>query len=72
MKVNKTLVLPEGAVRFEGELSEPEADMVVEIGLNYLIRAGAFPAVTQALEEAQKKEEAAMGYEFPDNMEKND
>lgn len=72
MKVEKTLVLPEGAVRFEGELSEAETDMVVEIGLNYLIRAGAFPAVTQALEEAQKKEEEAMGYKFPEDMDKND
>jgi len=72
MKVEKVVMLPEGAVKFEGELSEMETDLVVEVGLNYLIRAGAFPAVTEALQKAQKEEEAAMGYEFPDDMEKND
>lgn len=79
MKVSKTVLLEEGAIKFEGELSEVETDLVVEVGLNYLIRAGAFPAVTAALEAAQKEEEAAMGYSdesssysFPDDMEKND
>lgn len=70
MKVENTVRLPEGIVKFSGELSQTEADLVVEIGLNYLIRAGAFPAVTEALEAAQKEEEAAMGYavEGPDTV----
>lgn len=57
---------------FNGELSEKETNLVVELGLNYLIRAGAFPAITAALEEATKAEEAEMGYEFPMEMDRND
>lgn len=72
MKIEQAIRLPEGTVKFSGELSEKEANLVVELGLNYLIRAGAFPAVTAALAEAQKQEEAEMGYAFPDDMEKND
>ncbi len=70
MKVENTIRLPEGIVKFSGELEQAEADLVLEIGLNYLIRAGAFPAVTAALEAAQKEEEAAMGYavEGPDTL----
>lgn len=72
MKVNSVVQLPEGLVKFEGELEGKEAELVIELGLNYLIRAGAFPAITAALEMAQKEEEAAMGYEFPEDMSKND
>lgn len=72
MKIEKVIVLEEGAIKFNGELSEAETDMVVEIGLNWLIRAGAFPAVTAALAAAQKEEEAAQGYAFPEDMSKND
>lgn len=72
MKVNSVVRLPEGAVTFKGELSEKETNLVVELGLNYLIRAGAFPAITAALEEANKVEEAEMGYDFPTEMEQND
>ena len=45
---------------------------MIELGLNYLIRAGAFPAITEALREVQKEEEADMGYAFPEDMDKND
>jgi len=79
MKIESVVRLPEGAVKFSGELSEQETNLVVELGLNYLIRAGAFPAITMALQEAQKGEEAeigyaddTLGYTFPDDMEKND
>lgn len=72
MRINSVVRLPEGAVTFNGELSEKETNLVVELGLNYLIRAGAFPAITAALEEANKAEEAEMGYEFPTEMEQND
>lgn len=77
MKVNSVVRLPEGAVKFSGELGEEETNLVVELGLNYLIRAGYFPAITSALEGAQKKEEEAQGYLdeeyfFPEDMEKND
>jgi hypothetical protein len=72
MKVNSVVRLPEGIVKFNGELEDAEAQLVIELGLNYLIRAGAFPAITAALEAAQKEDEAAMGYEFPEDMAKND
>lgn len=64
MKVNKVLQINDGqAVQFTGELSQEETDLVVEIGLNYLIRAGAFKEITEALTKANKEDEAAMGYE---------
>ena len=72
MKVSSVVQLPEGLVKFEGELEGKEAELVIELGLNYLIRAGAFPAITAALQEAIKEEEAAMGYAFPEDMSKND
>lgn len=72
MKVNSVVQLPEGLVKFEGELEGKEAELVIELGLNYLIRAGAFPAITAALEAAQRDEESAMGYAFPEDMSKND
>jgi hypothetical protein len=72
MKVNQVIQMPDGLVKFEGELSEKESNLVVELGLNYLIRAGAFPAITQALQEANKEEEAAQGYEFPEDMQLDD
>ena len=64
--------MPDGLVKFEGELSEKESNLVVELGLNYLIRAGAFPAITQALQEANKEEEEAQGYAFPEDMQLDD
>lgn len=77
MKIDSVVRLPEGAVKFSGELGVEETNLVVELGLNYLIRAGYFPAITSALEAAQKNEEAAQGYldeeySFPEDMEKND
>lgn len=83
MQVKSLVRLPSGIVQFDGELSEGEAKLVVELGLNYLIRAGMFPAITQALTEVNKAEEADMGYadtsdnadteyKFPPDMEKND
>ncbi|HXQ39470.1 MAG TPA: hypothetical protein VN843_36060 [Anaerolineales bacterium] len=82
MKISSVVRLPEGIVKFNGELADSEAQLVIELGLNYLIRAGAMPAVTAALLAAQKEEEAAMGYsdpddegnifKFPEDMQKND
>lgn len=67
MKIEKVVMLDETkGVSFKGELSQEETDLVVEIGLNYLIRAGAFTEVTKALQAANKEEEAAMGYDFGD------
>lgn len=43
MLINKTLETKEGTVRFEGELEEKELDLVIQIGLNYLLQQGALP-----------------------------
>ncbi|MCR4308348.1 MAG: hypothetical protein NUV80_07405 [Candidatus Berkelbacteria bacterium] len=43
MKISKTIQTPEGPVTFDGELSGDEADMVIGLGLNYLLQQGALP-----------------------------
>ena len=43
MKINKTLQHENGTLHFEGELTAEEADLVIECGLNYLVREGALP-----------------------------
>lgn len=43
MLVSKTIETPEGTVKFEGELSKEETDMVVGVGLNYLLQMGYLP-----------------------------
>jgi hypothetical protein len=45
MLVNKTIETPEGTVKFEGELEPKELDLVIQIGLNYLLQAGALPII---------------------------
>lgn len=63
MKINKVLEVDGKLIKIEGELGEEETNLVVEIGLNYLLRNGAFPSASAALEAAAKVEEALMGYE---------
>lgn len=43
MKINKVVETDEGKLHFEGELSPEETDLVIECGLNYLVREGALP-----------------------------
>jgi hypothetical protein len=43
MLVSKTLETPEGHVKFEGELEPNELDLVIKLGLNYLLQMGALP-----------------------------
>jgi hypothetical protein len=43
MLVCKTLETPEGHVKFEGELEPNELDLVIKLGLNYLLQMGALP-----------------------------
>lgn len=43
MKVNQTVQLPNGNVKFEGELSQEEADAVVGAGLTMFLMAGILP-----------------------------
>jgi hypothetical protein len=40
MNVSKTIETPQGTIKFEGELEEKEADLVIKIGLNVLMQAG--------------------------------
>ncbi len=46
MKINKTLETTEGRLEFSGELSEAEANLVVEVGLATLLSQGALPFLT--------------------------
>lgn len=48
MKINKTIQTPEGIIKFEGELSEKEADLVIEAGLSTLLRMGLFSQIYAA------------------------
>lgn len=43
MKVNKTIETEEGGVKFEGELTPEELDVIIGVGLNYLFKQGAIP-----------------------------
>jgi hypothetical protein len=42
MIVNKVVETDTGSIKFDGELSPEETQLVIEIGLNFLVRAGAF------------------------------
>lgn len=43
MKVKKSLETPDGTVEFEGELNQDEVDLILSVGLNYLLQQGAIP-----------------------------
>lgn len=43
MQIKKTLKTEDGTIHFEGELSPEEADLVIECGLNWLVKEGALP-----------------------------
>ena len=43
MEINKTFKTSEGTVKFQGELSQEEADFVIQVGLNWLLQQGALP-----------------------------
>ena len=43
MKVNNTIKTPKGDVTFQGELSEEEANVVWDAGLNWLLLQGILP-----------------------------
>ena len=65
MKVEQVIETPEGTINFNGELSQEEADLVVKAGLLTLLRRGAFQMSqegVEALQQAQKAEEAAQGH----------
>ena len=43
MRISKTIETPEGSIEFSGEISQEEHDMILTVGLNYLMAAGALP-----------------------------
>jgi len=45
MKINQTIQTKEGTVQFQGELSGPELDIVLEAGLGILLRMGVLKTV---------------------------
>ena len=57
MHVNKSIETKEGTVQFSGELEEKELDMVLKIGLNYLLQMGALPFMTKSEDTLEKMEE---------------
>lgn len=54
MLISKTLETKSGTVKFEGELEEKELDLVIQIGLNYLLQQGALPFTIAGVEEADE------------------
>lgn len=53
MHVSKTLETPEGTIKFEGELEQKEADLVVKIGLSVLFNSGALQSIVPSIEGGQ-------------------
>jgi len=43
MEINKILKTKKGTVRFQGELTEQEHELVLSVGLNELMSNGALP-----------------------------
>ena len=54
MLINKSFETKEGTVKFEGELEEKELDLVLQIGLNYLLQQGVLPFTLADAEEADE------------------
>jgi len=40
MKIDKIIETEEGTVRFQGEIEGLELDLVLKVGLNYLLKVG--------------------------------
>jgi hypothetical protein len=54
--VSKTLETPEGHVTFNGELEPNELDLVIKLGLNYLLQMGALPLTSYgSIEDSPKQ-----------------
>jgi hypothetical protein len=45
--INKSIETEEGTVKFEGELEQAELDLVLQVGLNFLLQQGALPFTTK-------------------------
>lgn len=51
MKIEKTIEMPNGSVRFAGELSQEEVDFVLQLGLTGMLAAGMIPYTVKYDEE---------------------
>jgi len=43
MEINQTIELPDGSVTFQAKLTQPEVDVIIAAGLNYLLQQGILP-----------------------------
>lgn len=43
LKIKKSIETPEGSVLFEGEINQDELDLILSVGLNFLLQQGAIP-----------------------------
>lgn len=57
MKVKKSIETPDGSVTFEGELNSDEVDLILGVGLNFLLQQGAVPFKVLPKEIAYKMQE---------------
>lgn len=51
MKLSKSIEGPNGIVTFTGELTSEELDLILSVGLNYLLQQGALPM--KSMEESE-------------------
>lgn len=58
--INKSVELEDGRVQFNGELSPVELDLVLTMGLNYLLANGAIPFSSKKREDVHSN---ASGFE---------
>lgn len=56
MLINKSVELENGSVQFNGELSSQELDLVLTMGLNYLLANGAIPFTSKKKEDIHQNE----------------
>ena len=54
MKVDKVIEIENKAVQFTGELSQEEADIVIGLGLNHLVRMGALGPFAALIEQIKE------------------
>jgi hypothetical protein len=47
MEVKKVIKTPKGEFTFEGNLSQEELDVIVTVGIGYLLEKGALPLLTE-------------------------
>lgn len=54
MEIRKVIKTPDGEFTFEGNLSQAELDVIVTVGIGYLMEKGALPILGAEMEEISK------------------